>query len=66
MYKVGFQIYLAWVGKYQKNLTEFSWWHLWPYILFSLYIHVCTGSTDMHHISPYPILVGVRMSPNSN
>ena len=31
-------------GKDQENLTEVLWQQLWPYILLSVYIHVCTGS----------------------
>ena len=50
------QIYLAWDGEYQENLTEFSGQHLWPYILSYIYVYVCTGSTDMYHISPYPVV----------
>ena len=49
-------------GKDQENLTGVLWWHLWPYILFYMHVHVYTGSTDMYHISPYTVPVRERVS----
>ena len=66
MYRAENQIYFAWDGEYQENLTEVPWWHLWSYILLYLYVYVCTRSTNMYHISPYPVSVRVRASHSSN
>ena len=35
-----------WRGKPKGTRLEFSGWHLQPYILLGLYIHVCIRSTD--------------------
>ena len=48
------------MGKNQENLTEVSWQCLQPYILYYMYVHVYTGSTDMYHISSYPVPIGAR------
>ena len=33
-------------GKTKRTRLEFSGWHLRPYILLYLYIHICIRSTD--------------------